>query len=338
MLWRGKGAALVYGMLFPALCGVSTRLAAEQDLLTTSLGVELEQGWQRIRSVEDGVQGETSDPRLTLDLEVEAHLVEWLSTEWVVELESEGGDSEADLDEALVRADLAPWQAELGRLYVPFGSFDTRFVTGGLVEFGETRRTAMVVRRRWGSAVALAGYLLHSSRDEGLETQLDWGAELRLETFDRSMRVGFGYLSDVRESDNLMDGDFDRVPVGQTAAWDLHAVIESYPFEIGFEAVAAGSRLGGIEMTLDQPRAQQIEAVWYPIPDYLLALRAERSRELVGAPESRLGLAAAWAPDEALQITLEVLSAEFPRGQVFGETGEELSTTRSVTLEVAWEW
>lgn len=73
----------------------------------------------------------------TVQLGLVADLFELAEVEAVIEYDSNEGTTK--FDEAFVAIERDRWALSAGRLYTPFGVYFSRFVSGPLIEFGETR-------------------------------------------------------------------------------------------------------------------------------------------------------------------------------------------------------
>lgn len=159
-------------------------------------------------AADDFAGNETSDIELaTLELGAEARLNEYVAAHTVLLFE-EGPGEDLDVDEAAITISHpeSPWGGTLGRVYVPFGAFETALVSDSLpLELGETRETAAVLRYG-GGAIHGAAYAFRGDTSDGGDEHIEsFGLQfgLRGDTGGVRYGIGTGYSSSLGDSDAL---------------------------------------------------------------------------------------------------------------------------------------
>ncbi len=194
-------------------------------------------------------------------------------------------------------AHLVPF-ASAGRMYVPFGRFDTNMVSDPLtLELGETREGALQLGAAYGHLVGSA-YLFDGTVEDGGDkhafenfgAQLDWV----MEGDERSLNVGASYISNIAESDNL-EGTVPGEIKDKVAGIGLHASYSQGPWNIIGEYVGALDRFGADELAYRdggaQPMAWNIEAgygfeLWEREASFSVGHQRSDEAVALGLPES----------------------------------------------------
>lgn len=119
------------------------------DRISISGLIEVEAGYVDVDSDDPDADGDESDLTLaTVELGIDVDFVKHVSGH-VLLLWEEDETEPLDVDEATIRLDgedVIPLYLEAGKLYVPFGNFESHFISDPLtLELGETRETAAVV-------------------------------------------------------------------------------------------------------------------------------------------------------------------------------------------------
>ena len=140
---------------------------------------------------------------------------------------------------------------------------------------------------------------------------VDYAASIHWTNGDKTLQFGAGYLSDLAESDEqflLDEGNVYREKVGaisyylQTVWWII---------EFNVETIHSVGSFNKLESDRNQPRASNIELVWYPVENLQLAWRYETSDELEDAPQKQSGISIAWKPGRQIELAIECLIADY---------------------------
>lgn len=119
------------------------RVAPLNERLTISGLIEVEGTAGKVKN-NDGSSDDASDLTLaTAQLGFEGRVNEQVGGN-IILLYEEGG--ELEIDEAAIRLEQGRGSLRAGRLYLPFGAFNSHFISDPLtLELGETRQTALVL-------------------------------------------------------------------------------------------------------------------------------------------------------------------------------------------------
>ena len=266
-------------------------------------------------------------------LEIEGS--DWAYGEFVWEF-----DDEIDavrLDEGLWVFEFGALEVEFGKLYVPFGEYFSHFVTGPLIEFGETRGQAVVLG--WSPADDLE-FSLYAYRGRarpqgrrGRDT--NWGLSLEA-PMGALGTLGLAYLADLADSDErLLEEAGDRYArrVGAFNAW---LVGGGGAFEYSLEWLTALRPFAELEPESDRPQAWNLELAFYPVDVLGLSLRLEGSRELEDEPRRQWGVSAAWQFASNGFLTLEGLRGDFRAGFVEDDQERELDGVERFAAQLSF--
>ncbi len=244
--------------------------------------VEAEAGYEKINYDDPGVTNEESSDislatvELGLDVKVNPHVCGH-----VLFLYEEAPDADIEVDEGLVLFfgdEEYPLYLSFGRQYVPFGKFESHFISDPLtLELGETRETAVVA----GYENALVNVFLGAFNGDVNETENvddhidDYVAGLTL-TFTKvefgTIAIGVSHIGNIAESDALteevatVDGTVeDKVPGYSTFV--SMTVREKLFFEAEF--LGAGRDFKAGELSFDSGKSYK-PAAWNVELAYLL--------------------------------------------------------------------
>lgn len=226
----------------------------------------------------------------------------------LVVLAEDGGDPA--VDEATVDLEAGPWSARVGLQLLPFGRYNSHFVTDPLTQaLGETKEAA--VRGDFTSErAALCGFIFSGeARDHGDEERIeDWGAALTV-TPAKGVDIGVSYLSDIADGAEGRSADAGNLYHRRLAGWSAHAVAVLGPVELAGEVLGALDRFSAADGA-GRPLAWNIELAHDPTPHTEVTLRCEGGRGLPDGVKRRHGVNASWRPREQVSVAVEFLRAE----------------------------
>ena len=347
--WSGNGLRAVEGRyakccLLAALFGWAAVTAAageaalEPILENThaSMTVEVE------ASYSDQGSEESSDLALaTFELDLESRLAEGVSVYGVL-LWEEDDTEPIDLDEGYVVVGGAevgtPLFLKAGKMYVPFGAFNTWLVSDPLVqELGETRESAVIAGCELEQVTIQAGAFNGDLDDADDEDRLDdLVAVVQITPVD-GVEIGAYWISDIGESDGLQDeledavaGTPDRIVVGEDGRPAVEAGSPGVPYDEvdgagGYISLALGPAAIEAEYltALDdfdagllgdkkvKPSAWNVELAYTLAEKWTLSARYEGSDDFLDFPEDQYGGAVSWSISDNLALAVEYLHGEF---------------------------
>ena len=259
------------------------------ERLTISGLIEVEGAAGKVKN-SDGSSDSVSDLALaTAQLGFEGRVNEQVGGN-IILLFEEGGETEIEIDEAAIRLEQGRGSLQVGRLYLPFGAYNSHFISDPLtLELGETRQTALVLGYEQ-ELFTLSAFVFNGSEDKiGRDDHVnDGGVSLTL-TPAEGITVGAGYLSDLAESGaGLLGGTgYSR----QVAGWNAFVHLEHGPFAVEAEYLAAVRAFAAADLNADfagnsaRPQTLNLEVAYSAAENVELALRYAMSKEFAGQPE-----------------------------------------------------
>ncbi len=313
------------------------------EWLSISGQFEAERNTISTRFIDGLKESESDQPTLNLQLGLSLTPVEWLEADFIFEseydLEAQSGErSYSEMDEGYVSVELDDWRFKVGRQYLPFGQYYAHFIEGPLLEFGETRKTSLLVGYSFSDTIDAEAFMFEGDVDNVQHTEsYDWGVNIETSLRNQSIILGVGYLSDLAESDeHLLDEarDFGK----QVSAWNTYARIGLAPLELTAEWVGANRDFAELDTRSNKPSAYNIELAYFLSDTLKFATRFERSKKLEGKPEKRYGLAATWYIGEHLSLSFDYLHGRYQPEFAFDDNNNALQheTQYGVSLSVEY--
>lgn len=291
--------------------------------------IEVEAGYEDIDFDDPAVEDEdSSDLTLaTVELGIDVDFIKHVSGH-VLLLWEEDDTEPLDVDEAYIRLDgedVLPLYLQAGKMYVPFGKFDTHFISDpNTLELGETRESAAVIGYA-NEMVELSFGVFNGDIDEaGKDDHIDSFVAGAVFTLPEeavpglALAAGASWISNIADSDVLtdeiaVDGIADKVDginafltATLNERWTLIAEYLGAldEFEAGELAFDEGEAL--------EPKTWNFE-IGCAVTDALtLAAKYEGGDDLGGLlPDSQYGAVASYALFENTTLALEYLHGEF---------------------------
>lgn len=207
----------------------------------------------------------------------------------------------------------------VGKLYVPFGVFESNFISDPLtLELGETREGAAVVDFA-AQGLYGAAYLFNSELNKtGSDDKVDaYGAKFgyALESESLSFDVSAGYISNITSSSGFVDGLGDGAEIAdQSAGATFAAIVNVADFTFVGEYMAV---LDNDYSTTNssEPTALQLEISYgFDLVEHASSVAAtyqetDEASDL-GLAETRYGVAFAYEVVDGLGVTVEYMRNE----------------------------
>jgi hypothetical protein len=311
------------------------------DWLTASGLLEFEGILQSFSLFDTSSHPQEDDFTKTLQLGLEITPLSWIRGELIYEYDHDDESDTQTIDEAILAFEGGDFELELGKLFVPFGEYFSHFVSGPLLEFGETRT------HDWGATLSygpherldLAAFVYEGrARKAGANAGYwDWGFAVEASPLESST-FSVSYLSDLADSqERLLTDSRDRY-VRRVDALSAYAVFGFDWFELTTEFVAALDSFKELGPQEDRPSAWNVELAYFPRADVQLALRLEGSSELEGAPRYQGGIALGWRFTNISSLTLEYLHGVFKRGLAEDSRERDLDKVHQIGAQLSIEF
>jgi hypothetical protein len=271
----------------------------------------------------------------TLQIGLEFTLSGRIAAELVFEYELDSDYS--FLDEGILRYDGELIGIEAGRLYIPFGEYYSHFVTGPVLEFGETRGNALVIDTELTDSIDFFVYGVEGEAEKVDESggRIDWGGGFEFASEDESVKVSAGYFSDIADTDELFLEDLDNKYRHRVGGLDAHALIGGDKYEVTAEYIGALRNIAELDDNEDRPWAANIEVAWFPLYNIMVAARVEASDEVPDAPVLQYGVSATWLIGRRINIAVDYLHGKFENDFVFDDDDNEIDSRNLVAAQLS---
>lgn len=309
------------------------------EWLTVSGLLELEAG-QRRDKVRNGFPERREDIlKSTIQLGLEAAFSESLRAEVLLETEWDDGERSV-LDEAFLALEDEFWGIEAGRIYLPFGKFSSHFVTGPLLEFGETRGTALVGSYSLTERADLSLFIFDGESESRKKKSdaLNWGVGFNLVSEHRAVRAGAAFLADLVDAADVSRLEFANSGRNRVGGLSAYVLLGKGSMELSAEIIHSIREFAAFEENINRPTAWNFELAYALRPALLLALRIEGSNELAEEPEKQAGISATWRLNKFASVSLEYLVGRYRDGFVVDDGGNALSMRRQFGIQIAAEF
>ncbi len=202
----------------------------------------------------------------------------------------EDGSDKIEIDQAVIflRHPVPFWSHYVtfagGKMYLPFGNFDSAFISDPLtLELGETNSTAAVFGFQ-GNLMRLHIGAFNGDVDTRDNDRIDsWVASLELTPLD-GLAFGISYLSDLAESDIELVQNLDlyRSSVaagGVYLSWQLGKINLLAEYISALESFSQEVVSDGEDLTGKKPWAWNVELSWEPTERWQVGVKAEGAED-----------------------------------------------------------
>ncbi len=284
-------------------------------------------------------------PIMSFQLGFDLTLADWLTGELIFDseydFEAKNSENEfhAEWEEAFLEVSLDDLDIKIGKQYYPFGEYFSYFITGPILEFGETRGNGVIIDYSFNNHIELSGYFFESNIDkQSGNEKFDWGASVELVSEDESVRFGLSYLSDLSESDEEFLADFEREYKNRVPSWSAFLLLGFDQYEFTAEIVQAIQDFDELDSGENKPDAYNFELAYLPISEFLIAIRYEVSDEFSDEPQNQYGISMTWVPNRNINFSAEYLHGSYKSGFIFDDDDNELRNRNIVSLQLSMEF
>ena len=160
------------------------------DWLLFSGLVEIEKEYKKNNFSNGLERTEDGDIIPTVQIGLDFTFTDWLEAEFIYEAEYDRRFRD-QIDEGLIALNLGKWGVNFGRQFPAFGEYYSHFVTGPLLEFGEIRKTSVIVDYSFNDQVEVSGFIFEGDIDKvGNYKENDWGLSFEYVSENEAIRFG----------------------------------------------------------------------------------------------------------------------------------------------------
>jgi len=264
----------------------------------------------------------------TVELGVDVDIIKHVKGH-VLFLWEEDDTEPVDVDEGFITLDgedVVPLYLNVGKLYVPFGNFESHFISDPLtLELGETRESALTVGyvNEWMdfSVSAFNGDIDETGEDNHIESYVANASFSVPQELISNFGIagGVSYISNIGDSDNLQDEivppDGIKDYVGGFNAFLSISFMDKFFLEC--EYLGALDEFEAAELSFDggkefQPKTWNMELAYAATDRLEVAVKYEGGDDLGDfLPEDQYGAAVSYGLFENTSLSLEYLHGEF---------------------------
>jgi hypothetical protein len=265
----------------------------------------------------------------TVELGIDAKINKHVSGHALL-LWEEDDTEPVDIDEGYITLsgeDVIPLYLSAGKMYVPFGSFNSHFINDPItLEIGETRESAVragFANDMFDISLSLFNGDIDKINDDDKISTFVGSAVFTLPEEvapDLGLSMGVSYISNMADSDGI-EGEISG-PITDSVGGLGIFLSASFKetFFVEAEYISATDRFAPGELGFDdgmayEPSAYNLEFAWALNDALELAVRYEGSDDL-GAlmPEKQFGIAASYNLFKNTSIGLEFMTGEYENG------------------------
>ena len=287
----------------------------------------------------------TSDIVLdTLEIGISASTGNWVTGN-VLFLYEDASNDNLNIDEAYVgiaNPDKTPVFAQVGRLYTPFGNFESHMISDpATLALAETREDVIQVGVNMDSGFYGSAYIFNGDAEKtGKNNQIDnFGANLgyAMETDSMNLDVGLGYINNIATSDSLQDLVADN-PNGSINDYigglSLHAIATFGQIDLIGEYISAldyfeANELSTVNSNKLKPRAWNLEAAYnfsMLEKDATIAIGYQKTRDMYFDNVTTDYFKKAWLTSISVAMYENInLSAEWRHANAYQEVQQALT-------------
>lgn len=296
---------------------------------------------------------DTDDSDITLatvELGIEAKPLEWITGSMVFLWEED--DNDLNVDQGFITlgaSESIPYYLTVGKIYVPFGAFETMMISDPItLDIAETNDTAVQIGFEIngfrGAAYAFNGDSDEADNDDNsIETfGLSVGYALENESF--SIDLGVDWINNILDSDGLVDVYDDNgwaTSLGdQVPGFAIHAIANLGPFSLIGEYVAMTDDVEDTTgaVLADEISAYAVEAGYtFDVSGFetTVAIGYQASDDAADIlPESKILGSVGVGITDNLSVAVEYASAENNSVSAGGD-GDDIDT---FTIQLAFEF
>jgi hypothetical protein len=219
-----------------------------------------------------------------------------------------------------------PAYLKAGRQYLPFGHFESHFITDPLtLLLGETNEDAVVAGYRIGGEtieIAAGGFTYENENVASEDSSIEYTAAITVSPLE-NVRLGVSYTSQLAAAYDLANQVQTRLS-GDVDAWSVFACVTlvdritlSAEYLAALDDFRAGELYSGTDRESRRPAAWNLEAGVRLTDQWMVALRYSGAAD-GGAgggeflPERQYGAVVSWQLFEHVTLSAEYLHCSFP--------------------------
>lgn len=297
--------------------------------VTVSGVIEFEAGYEK----QDNTTTDFSTA--TVDLGIEGKVNDYITGSFVFTYNDEDGGVELDEAVIAIESESYPFYANLGHFVVPFGLYNTRFISDPVtLDLGETTQNTIMAGFANDlfdiNAAFFNGEVNETGEKDDNISKYVVSATLNIPSSENfSASLGGSVISDITESDVLEEELTEEKEVKDfTMGYSIFlslSVMDKIFFDAEYVAASDDIEIDGKKV---EPNALNVELGLAVSEDIETAVRYESADDY--EIETRYGVAASWGVLDNTSLSLEYLRSEFE--------DKDLDDSDTITAQLAIEF
>ena len=279
----------------------------------------------------------SDDNSQTLQIAADLTLWPWLKGELVYNLDMHG-DFQNKVDEAFISLEKDKFSLDFGKVYLPFGEYFSHFISGPIIELGETRTNGGVVTYQ-DDRLEISGFLYDGLTNtiDGNSNELDFGFSQKFGPFDR-ISIGAGFISNLTNSSEPLLKNSNNHHQSRVSGLSGFAAIDATPWNFSCEFLKALGSYAQFERNQNSPQAWNIEIAYTLNAKLDLAVRIEGSSDFPDSAHRRIGTGLSYRVIESVTWSTEVLYGEYSDGFAEDRDQREISSQTELVTQLSFEF
>lgn len=267
----------------------------------------------------DDKKGESDIVLATVELGASAAINDYV-TGSVVLLYEEDVTEPMEIDTASIsigNADEWPLSVTAGKIYVPFGNFNSYFISDPLtLELAETRETALLLAVTGEYGQASLSVFNGDIDAVDSDNHVNGFVAAAAVNPNEYIEIGASYINNIAESEVLQE-EFDGEIASTVGGWSVYALVEYESLSLSGEYVTAIDSFNSEELDFaengsgDKPASWNIEAAWAINDQLEAAARYAGSSDFLDFPKTSYGTAITYGLWEDTSLSFEWLRNKY---------------------------
>lgn len=240
-------------------------------------------------------------------------------------------------DESKIGIAVNSWDVAIGRQYVPFGQFYSRFIIDPLLQFGETRAASIVIEYGLSDEIDLSAFGFKPPQQQGARSARQYGMALEYRPKHQMLEMGVSHVARLINTEAWAQEGSDQVSERGAAGWGVYLAATVQSVEVSAEAILSRNGYLVDNQKID-PYAFNIEITYPPLARFILSARYEYGDGLDLRSTHRYGIAASWHPHLHLRLDINYLYSRYRNQYDLEADGATPYSGHQTAAQIAFEF
>lgn len=240
-------------------------------------------------------------------------------------------------DESKIGIAVNNWDVAIGRQYVTFGQYYSRFVIDPLLQFGETRADAIVIEYGISDELDLSAFGFQPPQQQGGRSERQFGMALEYRPKHLMLETGVSYIARLINTDAWTQEGSEQMSWYDAEGWGVYLSATIQSIEVSAESILSRNVYNADNLKID-PYAFNMEITYHLQPRWLLSARYEYGDGLDSRSTHRYGIAASWHPNLHMRLDINYLYSQYRYQYVLDEDGDTPNTGYQTAAQITFEF